>query len=143
MTSEHLRYACFCYNGCVTLFASARSSEPISVVACRLRCCTISSFCSTMPLQRTLLGIKSSLNRHLNSSTSSWKLLEQMLHPGLKNSNQRRGADANLKSINLIRIKGWGWRTVVVILAQTALIFFFPFYNTVKLNLVGKWVTLR
>lgn len=65
-----------------------------------------------------------------------------MLHPGLKNSNQRRGPNVNLKSINLIRIKGWGWRTVTVILAQRALIFF-PFFDTVKLNLLRKWVTLR
>lgn len=37
----------------------------------RSRYCTISWFCSTMLLQRTLQGIRSSLNRHLNYSISN------------------------------------------------------------------------
>lgn len=109
----------------------------MSALVCRWRSCTISLSCSTMLLQHTSLGIKSSLNRHLNSFTSNWKLLEQMLHPGLKNSNERRGPNVNLKS--LIRIKGWGWRTVIVILAQRALIFFFfSLLWQCKTEFVGK-----
>lgn len=78
---------------CVTCNKSPCSSLSLVLMLClvlcpvhRLKYCTTSWSFSTTPLPPTLQETRSSLNRPLNSSISSWKRLEWMPHLGLKNS---------------------------------------------------------